>query len=88
MNVAEFAKRARLPRLVALLVLAGCATLAKDQTVCPEYRSLRCPAGPTCSLDSTRNCRVCRCNPINTMSPPTDPDRNVPPPVVVPDPVR
>jgi hypothetical protein len=70
---------------LALLVgLAGCATLAKDQTVCPEYRDLRCPAGPSCSLDQARGCRVCQCNPINTMGPVSGPDQNVPPPVVVP----
>jgi hypothetical protein len=75
--------------LVLLAFLAGgCASLASDQTVCPEYRGLRCPAGASCSYDSSRGCRVCRCDPINQMGPVSPPDQNVPPPVVVPQPSR
>ena len=85
-------KRSRLTRFVgvlallaALAFLAGCGSLAKDQTVCPEFRDLRCPAGASCSLDRERGCRVCQCNAINALTPTTLPDdRNVPPPVVVP----
>ena len=67
-----------------LAFLAGCASLAKDQTVCPEYRSLRCTAGTSCSLDQSRGCRVCQCNPVNGLGPISSPDQNVPPPIVVP----
>ncbi len=70
--------------LLVFLALGSCAELAKDQTVCPEYRNLRCPAGATCSLDSTRQCRVCQCNAIDTMAPVTGPDTNAPPPPVAP----
>jgi hypothetical protein len=66
-------------RLLLLLVLAGCATLAKDESVCPEYRDLRCPAGATCSMDQGRSCRVCQCNPIDKMAQPESPDLNLPP---------
>ncbi len=62
-----------------LLVAAGCATLANDQTVCPEYRNLRCPAGASCSMDQVRACRVCQCNPIDKMAPAAEPDTNLPP---------
>jgi len=81
--------RRSLVLLVACLGLAGgCASLANDQTVCPEYRSLRCPAGVSCSYDAGRGCRVCRCDPITEMAPVSPPDQNVPPPVVVPQPSR
>lgn len=53
----------RLPLLVVLLGLASCATLKADQTVCPEYRDLRCATAPECSMDVARGCRVCRCSP-------------------------
>jgi hypothetical protein len=74
--------------LLVLLGLGACASLANDRTVCPEYRDLRCPAGPVCSFDSGRGCRVCRCNAINTMPAVSQPDDNVPPPVVVPEPPK
>ena len=70
--------------LLAVIAVAGCASLANDQTVCPEFRNLRCPAGPSCSFDQSRGCRVCECNPVNGMGPVSPPDQNVPPPVVVP----
>jgi hypothetical protein len=66
-------------RFLWMLLLAGCATLAKDESVCPEYRNLRCPNGATCSMDRTRGCRVCQCDPIDKMSPVTGPDTNLPP---------
>lgn len=66
-------------RLLLLALLTACASLAKDESVCPEYRGLRCPAGATCSMDQARNCRVCQCNPIDKMTPPENPDLNLPP---------
>jgi hypothetical protein len=64
----------------ALLALAACATTAKDQTICPEYRTMVCPAGATCSMDTTRGCRVCQCNAINGTEPMSPPDTpGVPP---------
>jgi len=66
-------------RLLLLLLLGGCATLAKDESVCPEYRSLRCPAGASCSMNRERGCRVCQCDPIDKMSPVVGPDTNLPP---------
>jgi hypothetical protein len=82
------AVRRALGLLACVVALAGCASLAKDQTVCPEYRDLRCPAGASCSMDSGRGCRVCQCNAINTLGPVSAPDENVPPPVVLPEPSR
>lgn len=56
---------------VLLLLLAGalcsCAHLKKDQTVCSEYRNLRCVNGPVCSMDQQRGCRVCHCEKMNEM---------------------
>jgi hypothetical protein len=52
--------------LLAVAVLAaaaGCATFRDSQTVCPEYRDLRCLTAPECSLDRDRGCQVCRCSP-------------------------
>jgi hypothetical protein len=74
--------------LVFVLGLVGCASLSQDQTVCPEFRNLRCPNGASCSYDSTRACRVCQCDPITQMTPISTPDQNVPPPVVAPQPSR
>jgi hypothetical protein len=65
--------------LLAGCALAGCATLAKDESVCPEYRDLRCPAGASCSMDQARGCRVCQCNAFDRMAPMTTPDTNLPP---------
>ncbi|BDG10593.1 hypothetical protein [Anaeromyxobacter paludicola] len=50
---------------LCLLALAGCATLRSDETVCPEYRDLRCLTAPECSLDRTRGCRVCQCRKVD-----------------------
>jgi hypothetical protein len=66
--------------LILALVLGGCASLANDQTVCAEYRNLRCPAGTTCSMDQTRGCRVCQCNPIDKLQTTQPPDTNYLPP--------
>ncbi|HET9596643.1 MAG TPA: hypothetical protein VFP65_13730 [Anaeromyxobacteraceae bacterium] len=50
--------------LAALAVLAaGCAHLKGDDTVCPEYRDLRCATAPECAMDAARGCQVCRCAP-------------------------
>jgi hypothetical protein len=57
--------------------LVGCAFLKNDATVCPEYRELRCLAAPDCSLDRSRGCRVCRCDPDH---PPDTADQSRPTP--------
>ncbi len=49
--------------LVAFATLGACATLRGDQTVCPEYRDMRCATAPECSMDAARGCRVCQCSP-------------------------
>jgi hypothetical protein len=51
--------------LGGLLLLVSCATLKHDQTVCPEYRDLRCATEVTCSFDQSRGCRVCSCSPAS-----------------------
>ena len=53
--------------LLALLALASlsCATMKDDQTVCAEYRSMRCMAGATCHLDKSRGCKVCQCESVS-----------------------
>jgi hypothetical protein len=48
--------------LAASVALAGCATLRKDETVCPEYRELRCLTAPKCVTDTARGCSVCQCS--------------------------
>ena len=50
---------------LALVASSACATLRGDQTVCPEYRDMRCVTAPECSLDVARGCRVCQCSPAN-----------------------
>lgn len=64
-----------------VLVLAGasCAHHQTDQTVCPEYRSLRCTGGTRCSMDHQRGCRVCQCAPQNQLHD-NSPDNNALPP--------
>jgi hypothetical protein len=64
-NVASFRRIWRRIWLVGLLAAAACATLKKDQTVCPEYRDLRCLSAETCSYDKLRGCRVCACSPAD-----------------------
>ncbi|HTT71014.1 MAG TPA: hypothetical protein VMG32_07290 [Anaeromyxobacteraceae bacterium] len=46
---------------VALAALGGCAPLRSSETVCPEYRDLRCLTRVECSMDRGRGCEVCRC---------------------------
>jgi hypothetical protein len=53
----------RLLSALVLVALPACATMKKDQTVCPEYRSLRCLTEPACNMDQARGCRVCQCAP-------------------------
>jgi hypothetical protein len=48
-----------------MLSLAGCAWSKKDTSVCAEYRDQHCVAGQSCSMDSTRGCRVCQCDPMD-----------------------
>jgi len=50
--------------LAALLLAAGatgCATVKGAETVCPEFRDLRCLSGTDCVPDRARGCLVCRC---------------------------
>jgi hypothetical protein len=47
--------------LCAFALLAACAPMARNTTVCPEYRGVRCMTGTRCSMDRTRGCEVCRC---------------------------
>lgn len=46
----------------------GCASLQKDVTVCPEYRTIRCVTAPECSYDRKLGCKVCRCSPVGADS--------------------
>jgi hypothetical protein len=48
-----------------LLALLACATMKNDQTVCAEYRGLRCMSTTSCSMDQSRGCKVCRCDPVS-----------------------
>jgi hypothetical protein len=52
---------------------AGCAQLKANQTVCPEYRDLRCATAPECALDEARGCQLCRCAPPPAVFPPAVP---------------
>ena len=47
--------------LTAALVTAACAHVSKDESVCPEYRTLRCVGTPVCTMDRQQGCRVCQC---------------------------
>ena len=76
--------------LVALaLVLVAGATTKKDQTVCPDYRDLRCATGPDCTFDNTRGCEVCVCSNVNGPGPEmngaNEQQRNSQPPATSPD---
>ncbi|WP_428266890.1 hypothetical protein [Haliangium sp.] len=66
--------------VVVLLVCSACAANKKDNTVCPEYRSMRCMAGVRCSMDQERGCRVCQCDSLDGMDPKTPVDDNTRPP--------
>ena len=50
-------------RLLLLLVTlcSACAHLKDDQTVCAEYRGMRCVGGTICAYDKLRECKVCQC---------------------------
>ena len=58
--------------LVALVLGTSCATLRKDQTVCPEYRELRCMADVDCTYDQNKGCRVCACADSKVAVPPPE----------------
>jgi hypothetical protein len=62
--------------LVALVLVAGCRYAKKDQSVCPEYRDMRCVAGVRCSWNRERGCKVCQCEDLdgNEGEPTYDPD--------------
>ncbi len=50
--------------LVALAWLLGaCATVRAGNTICPEYRDLRCLTGVECSMVAQRGCQACQCSP-------------------------
>ncbi len=63
---------------LALLAAACGPGLAKDTTICPEYRDLRCASGYTCTPDSARRCRVCQCDAMRMeeVRPPDLPEPN------------
>ncbi len=43
--------------------LGACATTrARNETVCAEYRNLRCLTTPLCSMNTARGCRECQCS--------------------------
>lgn len=50
--------------LVGAGLVGACAHLTDDETVCPEYRALRCVGTVTCTMDRGRGCRVCQCDPL------------------------
>jgi hypothetical protein len=64
--------------VLALLLLSACKQVKKDNTVCPEYRDLRCLSGTQCSMDADRGCRVCRCDDGDKLTEPVD-DNSRPP---------
>jgi hypothetical protein len=63
---------------VVLGALAACATLKKDQTVCPEFRNLRCAGRTLCDMDHARGCRVCQCEDATTLGDPGPPENPTP----------
>jgi hypothetical protein len=48
--------------IVCLPAVAACASMQTNNTVCPEFRSLRCATAPECSMDQNRDCQVCQCS--------------------------
>jgi hypothetical protein len=58
--------------LAASLAGLSCATLRKDQTVCPEFRELRCMTEVDCTYDQGRGCRVCACSDAKVAVPPPE----------------
>jgi hypothetical protein len=55
----------RFPFVMLALALSAvaCATLQKNQSVCPEFRDIHCATSPECSMDPARGCEVCQCRP-------------------------
>ncbi|MGZ6123348.1 MAG: hypothetical protein ACXWLR_00205 [Myxococcales bacterium] len=64
--------------LLVLCALCSCATPKGDQTVCPEYRGLRCATRISCSMDRARGCQVCQCESAAPQGPDGKP--GLPPP--------
>lgn len=54
---------------LGMTLVAGCATVRHDTTVCPESRSLRCASDVACHVDRERGCRVCECAPVFYVAP-------------------
>jgi hypothetical protein len=48
--------------VIAVLAVAGCAHVKDSNTVCKEYRDIRCVTAPACSYDRQRGCEVCHCS--------------------------
>jgi hypothetical protein len=67
--------RLRWAAALPLLLVGSCATMKKDQTVCPEYRNLRCVGRTNCDMDQQRGCRVCQCEDA-TQTPEPGPPEN------------
>ncbi len=69
----------RLLGLVLLLASGAalsCATLKKDQTVCPEFRNLRCVGRTVCDMDEQRGCRTCACEDATNLPEPDQAPEN------------
>jgi hypothetical protein len=69
----------RLAWLFMALLLGSCASMQKDQTVCPEFRNIRCMGRTQCDMDQSRGCRVCKCEDATTLSDPGPPENPTPP---------
>ena len=71
---------------VLLLLALGCShesaekRARREQSLCPEARSLRCIAGKHCSYDRERKCEVCQCEQMlgTPPEPPTGPSSGPP----------
>ena len=70
----------RLAALLACVLAAGCAHVKKDQSVCPEYRDIRCVGEARCSYDNSRGCKVCQCQEMDEGPPIGSPDDTSKPP--------
>jgi hypothetical protein len=72
--------------LLPLLAPLGCSHESeqqrsrREQSLCPEARSLHCMAGKQCSYDRERKCEVCQCEQALGMppQPPTSPSSGPP----------
>ena len=63
--------------ITSILAMAACATMKSDETICPEYRELRCMTDTQCTMDKERACQVCRCAPaLENETRPTRPDES------------